>query len=382
MRIVSVGRLALIAVLLSAACSEGRGKLPTEEGTGPQLAAGGKDGPTTNMTWEGCQLYPELCGNGGGEDDPPGPNPYVGIIHEGYPDYDLRQSNLPDPNPGAAGLWLGFNDFACYTRVQNPPQADVDQDGLTDDCEFKLAKAFAPMINSGSSEPCLAGEPYWSAKYFDNVEPIHTGDFVRIAYMPGYYEDCGTAFAHRGDSEFISLTIGYNQSTHHWQLYNGFLSAHTCVDTSLQDCTYQALGAAQTWADGGTFQFPGNKSLTFPRVYVSIRKHANYRSESECDNGGALWGLLEECSNRDVGRFKVWESHNIGNVRHPLINCTPSQQTGADTRNTECFWSNVTFDGWNRGTDEVPGYVYFLHSYAFGCKWLAPGTGYCSQYGM
>jgi hypothetical protein len=382
-------RMAFLIVTLSfigSACSK---ELDPTTTTGPMgVAAGG--GPTTDMTEEGCILHPDIChpDDGGGDEDPP-PNPQVGMVEEYGPvDYSIRSApGIIDPHPGAPGVYLGFSDSSCYTRVQRYPQQDSDHDGLTDFCEYQLARAFAPMLNNSEGAECFAGEPYWAAKYFDNTEPIHTGDFVRIAYMPGYYQDCGTwqfyYGAHSGDSELIQLTVGYYDVTQHWEVFNGFLSAHTCTDDSL--CESQFSGApSQTFPDRDAFQYPGGRLYTYPRVYVSHHKHANYNTKSNCDNGGAMWGFYEYCTNHDRGRFKVWESHNVGNVRYPLVDCTPSQRSGADPNVEECFWSNQNFDGWNAGQwgQRPPGYIKLLHSYAYACKWLGPGTSWCSRYGL
>jgi hypothetical protein len=243
------------------------------------------------------------------------------------------------------------------------------------------------MLNNNEDAGCFGGEPYWAAKYFDNTEPIHSGDFVRIAYMPSYYKDCGTwqyqYEAHSGDSEFIQETVGYNPNTKHWELFNGFLSAHTCTDDA--NCNLlQQSAASQTWPKAADFQYPANIYMTYPRIYVSFHKHANYSSESACDGGGFGWGFTEFCENHDRGRFMVWESHNIGNVRYPLVDCTASQRLWSDPNVKECYWSGSAFNGWNADPYGAtpPGYIALLHSYAYACKWLGPGTDWCSSYGL
>lgn len=198
--------------------------------------------------------------------------------------------------------------------------------------------------------------------------------------MPGYYEDCGS-LGHLGDSEFIQLTVGYYDVTKHWELLSGFLSAHTCVDDN-NWCPFEQFASSQSFPLYDEFEYPGGRARTFPRVYISTNKHANYVSDYACDHGGVFGGIAEDCAARDKGRFMVWESHNIGNVRYQLINCTPSQRTGADPAVRECFWSGGNFGGWNANNVGPPGYVNFLHSFAYGCKWLAPGRYWCSQYGM
>lgn len=377
MRFVPWGKVGLLVLaIVGGACT--REMATTEESVGGPMTVAIEVPIETDMTEEGCILHPEICHP---DDDPPVQHPQVGKVYEIAMDYSIRSApGVIDPHPTAPGVYLAVSDSSCYTRVQSPRQPDVDRDGLTDFCEYTLARAFAPMLNNGSGEECFGGEPYWAAKYFDNVPLLRTGDFVRIAYMPSYYEDCGDLFGHLGDSEFIQLTVGYNEDSQHWELFNGFLSAHTCVDNA--ECSVEMFGAAQEFPDASEFQFPGSRSLTYPRVYISINKHANYKSESACDNGGFAWGILETCNYQDRGRFMVWESHNIGNARYQLVNCVASQRVGADPDVEECFWTGGNFGGWHANNTGPAGYINFLHSFAYGCKWLGPGTSWCSRYGI
>ena len=211
--------------------------------------------------------------------------------------------------------------------------------------------------------------------------------FVRLAYLPSYYNDCGAFLfqyeAHPGDSEFIQETVGYNYNTKHWELFNGFLSAHTCTDDGGSCGVLQQLAASQTFPNSSELEHPGGRAATYPRVYVSWHKHANYKSYSDCNAGGAAFGFVEYCFNGDKGRFMVWQSHNIGNCRHPLVDCTPSQRVGADLNVEECYWTGTKFGGWNNVSNDskAAGYIYLLHSFAYACKWLAPGVSWCSSYG-
>jgi hypothetical protein len=325
------------------------------------------------MTYEGCQLTPG-CGKS---------NPSIGTIHELTLDYGLHESSLPDPAPGADGIWLGLYDTHCYAQY-NPVARDSDQDGLWDYCEYVLAKAFAPMLSKSLTERCFGGEPYWAAKYFDNVPIINTGDFVRLAYMPAYYRDCGGG-AHDGDSEFIQFAVGFNPSTQHWEFLSGFLSAHTCVDDTGCGSHFGLLGqfaASQDWLYAPDLEYPANRYASYPRVYVSKNKHANYATEHKCDTGGFFHGIFESCDDVDKGRFKVWRDHNIGSYGHPFHDCVPSADPAATSAELECFWSPETFGGWQLDAEGVTPYVKFLNSFAFACKWLGPGTSWCSSYGL
>ncbi len=76
---------------------------------------------------------------------------------------------------------------------------DYDNDLLADECEHRLAYMFRPEMMMHPNDGCPGGEPYWAARYFDDAQHIGWGQFVRLAYLPGYYRDCG-AGQHRGDS--------------------------------------------------------------------------------------------------------------------------------------------------------------------------------------
>lgn len=104
-------------------------------------------------------------------DPPPSPEPYDA------PD---------DPSPGAPGAWLGdaVSPAACF-RNYNSAIADRDGDALDDGCEYKLARAFAPELRFHNRKECGGGDKYWAAKYFAGP------GVIRVAYLPGYYNDCG-----------------------------------------------------------------------------------------------------------------------------------------------------------------------------------------------
>src|SRR5216110_119645 len=155
-----------------------------------------------------CNDDPLLCG------------PVDGTIHDGTGDGSVTQV-AGDPSPGAPGIWLGWYGSGqyCYANY-NSFMNDGDHDWLDDQCEYLIAKAFAPALAISPADGYDKGEPYWAVKYFPNDPNYGWGEFVRIAYMPAYYRDGGTpgsgATAHVGDSEFIMVGVQYNPSTQHW----------------------------------------------------------------------------------------------------------------------------------------------------------------------
>jgi hypothetical protein len=128
---------------------------------------------------------------------------------------------------------------------------DEDHDWLDDNCEFELAKGFAPRWSMSIQDDCPGGEPVWAAKYFPGQGR------VRIAFMPAYYDDCpntGTFFGagagHPGDSEFTMVEISFNAATQHWEMAQMFLTAHlgTIGDRSQWVAASDAEYSTAFWA--------------------------------------------------------------------------------------------------------------------------------------
>jgi hypothetical protein len=325
------------------------------------------------MTEEGCRLTPG-CRNGGG--------PTGGTIYDNDLSLGLYESTAPDPSPGANGLWLGFESTDCYLHPPFMASAaghlDIDSDKRDDDCEYRLAKAFAPLLAFDGREQCPQGEPYWLAKHIDNLEPFHTGDMVKIGYLAAYYNDCGGG-GHVGDSEFIQLTVAYNPYTHHWELINSFLSAHLCPNDSFScQLPWNSLGNSQSW--GQAFEWPSGRSFAFPRVWVSLNKHANYRTRNHCDAGSTMFGFDTCDQGRDVGRFIVWQSHNLGSNHARIVNCVESE-TALPLYGIECFWTGTKFKGWKMGVPGVTPYKTLLLSVVFQATQIDVNTWWHGSFG-
>lgn len=324
------------------------------------------------MTEEGCRLTPG-CWTGGG--------PVSGVAYDGDLSLSTRESTAPDPSPGADGLWLGIRSTDCYLAPPFNASAsghlDIDDDRLDDGCEYVLANAFAPMLAIDDREQCIGGEPYWAAKYIDNLLPYNTGDMVKLAYLPSYHNDCGTG-PHAGDSEFIQLTVGYNPSTQHWEVINSWLSGHVCPNDGF-DCQlpWNSLGDSQSW--GRTFEWPAGRPYTFPRIFISKNKHANYRSLAACNSGGFLYSDTCEQS-RDRGRFVIWQSHNIGSGHQPVRDCVETE-TSLPLTAVECFWTGTKFRGWKSAIPGVTPYKTLLLSVVFQGTQVSATTWWTGSYG-
>ena len=361
--------LGLIALV---ACSE---VTTSPRASSPSLMSDG--GVQPDMTWEGCLLTPG-CSDGGGTSP-------ISLLHDGNPSADLLEPTLPaDPSPGAAGIWLAMHPSDCYKTYSTNWAVHIDRDidGLDDYCELRLATAFAPMLAFAGEEHCAEGEPYWIAKFIDNQSPFNFGDMVRLTYLEAYYDDCGE-LGHDGDSELIQLTVVYDGASHHWKLVNSWLSAHAVIG-NIGNQLLGPLGSnSSTW--GPEFEFPSGRAQSFPRVWISKDKHANYRSLYACNTGGVLIGAFETCegSPGDAGRFRVWKNHNIGSAAHKLVDCVASPLNPDGPQ--ECFWTGTYFAGWRdpaREREKAVPYWPFLSSIVSGCFMYASGAQWCSSWGI
>jgi hypothetical protein len=333
------------------------------------------------MTWEGCLQTPG-CADDGDPKTPP--VDYAGSLHDYNPSVSLREPTSPvDPSSGEDGIWLALHPQDCYQPyyVSGTSHPDADADGLDDRCELRLAQAFAPMLRFSDPgiEQCPGGEAYWAAKYFDNIPEIVTGDFVRIAYLMSYYHDCG-ALGHKGDAELIQLTVAWVRATKHWVLINGWISAHAVIGRPFGNSILGPIGSnSSTW--GRSFQWPSQRRYSFPRIWISTNKHANYRSEGDCDNGGVLLGIFESCtSSRDAGRFRVWSGNNIGSAHRFMRDCVASMKNSLSPK--ECFWTGSDFGGWQAGTPVSSPFRPILNSTVYGCYFLTTGMCWASRWGM
>lgn len=288
----------------------------------------------------------------------------------------------PDPDPNAAGYFLpGYENqwTACADW-----SVDLDDDGLDDNCEYKLALTFRPLLSTGIGDD-VRREPRWAAMWLDDDPSTKT---VRIAYLPSYWIDLGLPTGpillacqlmgggtkcgnHSGDSEWLTLDVKYYDSIKHWALVDAHFSAHDWhVPFVLTSDT--TLLTNSTHDNGGDGWFPAlmtypDKKGGYPRVYVADRKHANYPTDSYCDSHGAIvLGQrtdFDECdSQRNEVRIEVAANGNIGSRSTPFIDCVVTARTDHPNYGggrTECYWTVKQFQGWLLGG--VPADPYSNH---------------------
>jgi len=234
-------------------------------------------------------------------------------------------AQLQDPCSGCTGIFLtgaAADPMICILA----PGADVDHDGVDDQCEYKVAAAFAPQLVFHGSEVRRSRETYWGVH---RASP-ETTNSLRIAYLLGYHDDS----QHTGDSEYIELLVFFDTSqttggvAGRWVLLAAYYSAHNGYNTYLHpDLTY---------VDG--------QMQDRPIVWVANGKHANYNTDSACDAGGTLG--YDDCNDGSRESVDVVGNRNIGSYYYPLKNEVYSFDSSLTGR--EYLWTTAgDFNGWH-----------------------------------
>jgi hypothetical protein len=234
-----------------------------------------------------------------------------------------------DPAPTAPGYFLsGVNPDVCFLD-RNRYITDADADWLDDSCEYQLATAFSPAMFIANSDGCPGWEPYWAAKYFNTMQVI------RIAYMMAYYRDCGSE-GHEGDSEFITVEVGFDDATRHWTFLAMWTSAH------YKGSLYQIHDDDSRWWNPARTMF-SDKELGHPIIWVSIDKHANYPDPSLCNT------YRDSCSwQYTARRVPILQERNSGSRHRDLVGCVTSGAPHAYANRCESFYTSKRFNGWYR----------------------------------
>lgn len=268
---------------------------------------------------------------------------------------------------------VAFAAAAPVTAQQSPAllectvdaSGDDDRDGLSDDCEYALARTFAPILavrSGGCNWDAAASRP--GGGYLYIVQPVSKErDLVRLGFMPAYFHDCGWRGAkcwlptvdcssHVGDSEIIVVEVQPESPTH-WRATGLFLSAH-CFGRSGGSCRWYRARELEAfdWLDSA------------PVVWVSEGRNANYPSWQSCDSGHYS---LDTCDHHDVMvRFPIGRARNLGSAAVPAFpeGCISGAEIGNQAVGPaaiECFFdADMPFRGWQGNGRGATSYARYL----------------------
>lgn len=247
---------------------------------------------------------------------------------------------------------------SCLQRVDS----DQDDDGLSDDCEFALAKRYAPLLTFSRGTCNLTFPiPRPAGGYLFAVQRVDSR--IRIAYLPAYVDDCGweglkchiptvDCRPHAGDSEFIVLELQPGKFDT-LRVSGVFLSAH-CFGRSDDHCRWYRV------EDLKAFEWHNST----PVIWVAKGRNANYPSKRACDRGHHFLDTCDEAMFRS--QFPVDRGRNIGSERRPAFEkgCVTAKEVGltmVDPNAVECIWDrNARFRGWRSNVAGVTGYFRYL----------------------
>lgn len=257
-----------------------------------------------------------------------------------YCQRDPKCSGYADPDSAAPGIFLGTDITldGCWTALTD----DRDGDGFKDYCEKLIAEFFRPLMRFSGGETDAGREPYWAVR-FDEAAIA-----VKLFYAFAYYIDGGTdhpacnspfsgdCAGHYGDSEWVEVTVKFNAATKHWVTMQGIYSQH-------------GQGVIYPYS---ALEYP-SKYRGHPSVYVAVSKHANYNSDSSCDDGGALG--FDACNAGGVDEREYFDANRnlgkSGSSSTKLIDCVGSTGPFIGNGRVECFWTTTgTFNGWQTAT--------------------------------
>ena len=101
----------------------------------------------------------------------------------------------------------------------------------------------------------------------------------------------------------------------------------------------------------------------YPRAFVALRKHALYRSDTECDDGELG---LDECRADTFQRVAATPELNIGSRgTHTAAQDCGRSTIFASSTAVECYWTTRAFGGWQGRTPKAGPYSTVLSYFGF-----------------
>lgn len=162
------------------------------------------------------------------------------------------------------------------------------------------------------------------------------------------------------------LDIKFEDITEHWVLVKAHMSRHESWDTYWADSVFPTADL-----------FYPDVNLGYPRIWVARQKHANYPSDSACDDGGPtlpfplslLVAGIDDCNSTRPKRPDRFDAWNLGSydIHQPSQDCYQTITTiQAYQGQTECYWSDTLhFRGWVTAAPNSDPYIDQLGDAAF-----------------
>ena len=275
----------------------------------------------------------------------------------------------------AIGEW----DFPACETDDIP---DSDGDGVHDECEVAIAKAFAPLLVFDPTEVAdstIMRETYWEVRRpFEDEEltiPLQgedppQKDELWIFYALGYHKDLGKFKGwfkgwtkHHGDSEFIVVSVVPDVNPNRqdqWKIARVCFSAHWGSRAGESSKCGEPRG-------------DGKQAILF----VAAGKHGSYVSKTACNDGG--WFRQDTCEGhpdidsvpQDLDKTQSWVQRVSVDNSTKLGPVKPDSMylSRADSSRSEKLWNDKEkFCGWQGDRDKCAGsYVRALVRYRFDC---------------
>jgi hypothetical protein len=151
-----------------------------------------------------------------------------------------------------------------------PERLDLDEDGLDDGEEQRIAEDYLPFLSLAPDDAC----PTMGIVYHAAIHPLDPTK-IHITYVMLYDVDCG-ADGHVGDDEVFALTIDPAIAAPRGILAMRAIAHQDtpCGHDTLCGCAGSGLPPCETLPLAGE---------PWPVVYASRDKHGNYLFDADCD---------------------------------------------------------------------------------------------------
>jgi hypothetical protein len=193
---------------------------------------------------------------------------------------------------------------------------DLDRDGIDEEDESMLARAFLPMLWYDDSEGCA--EPGVIFYHLRPYVPGGSTDTLALTYAVSYYDDCGMN-GHDFDFEVFALTLYpvENSPTN--------FGAHALA-TWAHDGTLCEISESRTYDPPVIVDVPVSDTLyaAWEEIFASVDKHGNFLDPMTC-RGHCLIDWCDADYLMNNGRLVFPEEgqfldlYNIGEINDPIL---------------------------------------------------------------